>query len=118
MDDKTVEKKVKEATSEATERVEQSSAKAAEGLRDCQTSIWSAAQANINATFEYMQEAFNAKSMPELMELSSKHARRQMEMMTEQAKEITGAAQRAAAETVRPLTSGFTNPFGPTRSVR
>jgi hypothetical protein len=112
MDDKTIEKKVKEAAREVTERVEQSSAKAAEGLHDCQTAIWSATQANINAMFEYMQQAFNAKSMPELMELSTKHARRQMEMMTEQAKDIVGAAQKATAESVRPLTNGFTNPFG------
>jgi hypothetical protein len=112
MDDKTVEKKVKEATREATERVEESSAKAAEGLRDCQTKILSATLANVNAMFEYMQEALKARSAPELVEISTKHSRRQLEMMTEQAKEITGAAQKAAVESVRPLTSGFTNPFG------
>jgi hypothetical protein len=33
-------------------------------------------------------------------------------MMAEQAKEITGAAQKAAIEGARPLTSGVTNPFG------
>ena len=112
MDDKTVEKKVKEATREVAERVEQSSAKTAAGLRDCQTTIWSAAQANIDAMFEYMRDACNAKSMPELMELSTKHAQRQMEMMTEQAKEITGAVRKTAIESARPLTTGFTSPFG------
>jgi hypothetical protein len=49
--------------------------------------------------------ACNAKSMPELMELSNK------EMMTEQAKEITDAVQKAAVESTRPLT-GFANTFG------
>jgi hypothetical protein len=112
MDDTTGEKRVKEATREATKRVEESSAKVAEGFRDCQTKILSATQANVNAMFEYMHEALKARSMPELVEASTKHSRRQLEMMTEQAKEITGAVQKAAAESVRPLTSGFTNPFG------
>ena len=111
MDD-TVEKKVKQTAREANERVEESSAKATEGLRDCQTRILSAAQANINAMFEYAQEAFEAKSVPELVDISTKHARRQIEMMSEQAKEITGAAQKAAIESARPLTTGFTSPFG------
>ena len=112
MDDKTVEKKVKEATREATERVEESSAKAAEGLRDCQIKMLSAAQTNMNAMFEYMQEALKARSVPELVDVSTKHSRRQLEMMTEQAKEISGAVQKAAVESARPLTGGFTNPFG------
>jgi phasin family protein len=73
--------------------------------------ILSATQDNINAIFEYMQEACNAKSMPELMELSNKYARQNMEMMTEQAKEITDAVQKAAVESTRPLT-GFANTFG------
>ena len=111
MDD-TIEKKVKQTAREATERVEAISAKAAEGLRDCQTKILSATQANINAMFEYMHEALHVRSVSELVDLSTKHSRRQFEMMTEQAKEITGAAQKAAVESVGPLTSGLTNPFG------
>lgn len=111
MDDN-VEKKVKQTAREATERVQEISSKAADGLRECQAKILSAAQANINAMFEYAQEALNAKSMPELVELSTAHARRQLETMTEQAKEITGAVQKAAIESARPLTSGVSNPFG------
>jgi hypothetical protein len=111
MDD-TVERKVKQAAREATERVQESSSKATEGFLDCQTKILSSAQTNVNAMFEYAQEALKVKSLPELVELTSTHTRRQLEMMTEQAKEITGAAQKAAVEGARPLTSGFTNPFG------
>ena len=70
-----------------------------------------ATQANITATFEYMREAFSAKSVPELMEISTKHAQRQMQMMTEQAREIASAMQKATVESTRPLT-GFANPFG------
>ena len=109
--DTATERKVKQTALEATERVEASASKATEGLRDCQSAILAATQANMNAIFEYVQEAFTAKSMPELMELSTKHAQRQMAMMTEQARGIAGAAQKAAVESTRPL-AGFTDTFG------
>ena len=56
----TVEKKVKQTASEAAERAEESSTKAAEDLHDCQAKIIAATQANINAMFEYAQEALKA----------------------------------------------------------
>jgi hypothetical protein len=105
MDD-TVEKKVKQSAREVPGR------EAVEGLRVCQSKILSATQANINAMFEYAQEALNAKSMPELVEISTAHFRRQLEMMTEQGREIVGAGQKLAIESARPFTSGLTNPFG------
>jgi hypothetical protein len=108
----TIEKKAKQTTREATERAQESASIVTEGLRECQAKLLSATQANINAMFEYAQEALKAKSMPELLEISTTHARRQLEMMTAQAKEITDAAQKATIESTRPLTSGVTNPFG------
>ena len=109
--DTTTERKVKQAARETTERVEANASKAAEGLRDYQIAMLSASQANINAMFEYMQEAFSAKSVPELMEICSKHARRQMEMMSEQARELSGAVQKATIDSTRSLT-GFTETMG------
>ena len=109
--DTTAERKLKQTARETTERVEANATKAAEGLRDYQIAMLSATQANINAMFEYMQEAFSAKSVPELMEICSKHARRQMEMMSEQAREISGAVQKATIDGTRSLT-GFTETMG------
>jgi hypothetical protein len=103
--------KVKQTAREATDRVKETTTQATEGLRDCQTAILSATQANMNAMFEYMQEAFSAKSMPELMELSTKYAQRQMATMTEQAREITSAMQKATVGSGNPLT-GFADKIG------
>src|SRR5215471_4709652 len=111
MDSTTTERKVKQAARETTERVETSASKAADGLRDYQTALLAATQANINAMFEYMQEAFSAKSVPELMEICSKHARRQVEMMGEQARELSGAVQKATVDSTRSLT-GFADRIG------
>ena len=105
--------KPKQTTRETTARVEASANKTAEGLRDCQTMIFAATQANINAMFDYMQEAFSAKSMPELMELSSKHARQQMETMTEQAREIASAVQKVTVDSTRSF-SGLADAFNRT----
>jgi hypothetical protein len=94
-------RKIRETAREATERTEASANKTAEGLRECQIMILAATQANINAMFEYMQEAFSAKSVPELMEVSTRYAQRQMQMITEQAREIGSAMQKATVDSSR-----------------
>ena len=101
----TTTRKMKETARETTERAEASATQAAEGLRECQTAVLSATQANINAMFEYMQEAFSVKSIPELMEVSTRRAQRQMQMMTEQGREIAGTVQKAMADSTRSFTS-------------
>ena len=65
-----------ETAREAADRLQESSSKAAEGFREYQLSVLSAAQANINAMFEYAQDALQAQSVSELMELSATHSRR------------------------------------------
>jgi hypothetical protein len=102
--DTTTERKLNQTARETTERVQANASKAAEGLRDYQIAMLSATQANINAMFEYMQEAFSARSAPELMQICSKHAHRQMEMMSEQAREISGAVQKATIDVTRSVT--------------
>jgi hypothetical protein len=112
MDDrKTAEKRANETAREAAARVQESSSKAAEGFREYQLKVLSATQANIDAIFEYAQEAVQAQSVSELVELSTTHSRRQLEMMGEQAREIASAAQKLATESARPLTSGFGSQF-------
>ena len=46
----TVEKRVKQTAREVTERAEESSTKAAEGIRDCQAKIIAATQAKMDET--------------------------------------------------------------------
>ncbi len=98
---------------EAAERLQESSSKAAEGFREYQLKVLSAAQANVNAMFEYAQDVLQAQSVSELMELSATHSRRQLESIAQQSREITGAAQKLATETTRPLAGGFGSQFGP-----
>jgi hypothetical protein len=99
---------------EAADRIQESSLKATEGFREYQLKVLSAAQANVNAIFEYAQDALQARSMSELMEVSATHSRRQLEAVAQQSREIANAAQKIATDTTRPLAGGsFSSPFNP-----
>ena len=51
---------------ETASRAQQSTARAAEGIRDYQLKVVAAAQENANAFFEYAQEAVEARSISDL----------------------------------------------------
>jgi hypothetical protein len=97
---------------EAAGRIQESSSNAAEGFREYQLKVISAAQANVNAIFEYAQDMVQAQSVSELMELSAAHSRRQLEAIAQQSREIASAAQKLATDTARPLAGGFGTQFG------
>jgi hypothetical protein len=114
MQDKKAERKASETirnfgenARESAGRAQESTSRAAEGFRDYQLKLISAAQDNVNALFEYAQEAVQAQSMQDLIELSTLHSRRQFEMMAEQTRELAASAQKIATDTARPLTSVF-----------
>src|SRR5262245_22566962 len=109
MDDRKAAEKRASETARGAASIQESSSKAAEGFREYQLKVLSATQANIDAIFEYAREAVQAQSMSQLVELSTTHSRRQLEMMGEQAKEIASAAQKLATETTRPLAVGLGN---------
>jgi hypothetical protein len=90
---------------ETANRMQESVFLAADGFRDYQLKVLSATQANVNALFGYAQDLVRAKSIPEVVELSTAHSRRQFELMAEQSREMAGAAQRLATDAARPLTS-------------
>ena len=60
--------------------------------------------------FEYADAVRHARSVPELVDVSTKHSQRQEEMMNKHAREITDAAQKLTIENAPPLTGGY--PFG------
>jgi hypothetical protein len=89
-------------------RAQENASRAADGLREYQLELISAAQANVNALFEYMQKAVQAQSISELMEVSNAHSRRQFEMIADQTRELAASAQKmATGSAVLPLTGIF-----------
>src|SRR5205814_6559530 len=92
---------------ETASRAQQSTARDTEGMRDYQLKLVAAAQENANAFFEYAQHAVEARSVSDLIELSTEHTRRQVEMMSKQAQELAASAQNIAAGTAWPMAGLF-----------
>jgi len=70
-----------------------------------------AARVNTNAAFDFAGELITAKTLSEVIELSSAHARKQFEALTEQGKELNALAQKVATDTVEPIKSGMNRAF-------
>ena len=103
--------RVKAAAEEATDLLEDTYTTAAKGAADYNLKVIEAARANTNAAFDYARELLDVKSFSEVIELSTAHARKHFEALSEQTKELTALAQKVATETTEPLKSGVTKAF-------
>ena len=103
--------KMKAATEEATDVLEESYATASKGAADYNLKLIEIARANTNAYFDFATELMSVKSLSEVVELSTTHARQQFETCTTQSKELAALAQKVTTETVEPIKAGVTNAF-------
>ena len=103
--------KMKAATEEATDLLEDSYSTAAKGASDYGLKLIEAARANTNAAFDFACELMAVKSFSEVVELSTAHARKQFDAMSAQTKELTALAQKVATESSEPLKAGVTSAF-------
>jgi phasin len=103
--------KMKAATEEATDLLEDSYTSAAKGASDYGLKLIEAARANTNAAFDFATELMTVKSFSEIVELSTAHARKQFDALSAQSKELTALAQKVAAESSEPLKAGVTSAF-------
>ena len=98
--------RVKAAAEEATDLLEDTYTTAAKGAADYNLKIIEAARANTNAAFDYARELLDVKSISEVVELSTAHARKQFEALSEQTKELVALAQKVATDTAEPIKTG------------
>jgi phasin len=103
--------KMKAATEEATEVLEESYTTATKGSTEYGLKLLDAARLNTNAAFDFFAQFIAVKSLSEAVELSSAHARKQFEVVTEQTKDLTSIAQKVATDTTEPLKAGVTKAF-------
>ena len=103
--------KMKSATEEATEVLEESYTTAAKGTSEYGLKVIDAARTNTNAAFDFYTELMSVKSYSEVIELSTAHARKQFDTVSAQTKELTSLAQKVTADTVEPFKTGFTSAF-------
>ena len=103
--------KMKAAAEDATGALEGTFSMAAKGTADYNRKVIEVARANANAAFDYARDLLDAKSISDVAEVSSTHARKQFEALTEQSKELSALAQKVATETVEPIKSGMNRAF-------
>lgn len=103
--------KMKAAAEEATDVLETTYSTATKGASDYGLKVIETARVNTNAAFDFAGELLTAKTLSEVIELSSAHARRQFEEYSQQAKELTALAQKVATDTAEPIKNGMNKAF-------
>jgi phasin len=108
---KTGYEKMKSAAEETTNVLEDTYAKASKGTTEYNLKVIEAARHNTNAAFDFASELMTAKSVSDVVELSTAHARKQFEAFSAQAKELTALFQKVASETAEPIKEGVGKVF-------
>lgn len=103
--------KMSAATAEASTLMKDSYSTAVKGAQDYNTKFVEFARTNIEAAFDFAQKMSSVKSPSEFFELSTNHSRKQFETLTEQTKELTALAQKAALATTEPFKTGAIKAF-------
>lgn len=101
--------KMKSAAEETTGILETTYANASKGASDYGLKMVEMARANSNAAFDFAAELFGARTLAQAVEISTSHTRKQIELATEQAKELTALVQQLATHTAEPIKDGFSN---------
>ena len=94
---------MKKAAEEATSLMETTYANATKGAADYGLKMVEMSRANSNAAFDFAAQIMGARSLAQVVEISTAHTRKQMEQMTEQARELASLAQKVATTTTEPI---------------
>jgi phasin len=103
--------KMKAAAEEATDVLETTYSTATKGASDYGLKVIELARTNTNSAFDFAGQVMAAKTLSEVVELTSAHARKQFETLSEQSKELGSLAQKVATETAEPMKSGMNKAF-------
>jgi len=99
--------RMKAAAEETTGLFETTFATAAKGASEYNQKIIEALRANANAHFDFFSSLMGVKTPSEAIELSSTHARKTFETVSEQGKELASLAQKVSTDTAEPIKAGF-----------
>jgi phasin len=99
------------ATAEATDLIKSSCSTAVRAAHDYNNKLLEFAQTNTDAAFGFAQEVLGVKSPSELMQLSTEHARKQLEILAAQASELAALGQKVTLATTEPLKTGVAKAF-------
>jgi phasin len=102
---------VSAAAAEASSVIQNAYSTATEGAREYNAKLIECARDNSNTAFDYASKLLAVKSPSEFFEISAAHARKQAELMAEQARELTDLSQKVMRESAKPLNAGIGKAF-------
>jgi phasin len=103
--------KGKTAAEQTARSIEQSYSTTVENMRDYNLKIIDMAHANTEAAFEFVRQFATAKTPSDFMELWTSHTRKQFEMFSEQAQDLTALGQKIAGESAAPIARNVNQVF-------
>ena len=95
----------------STEAFEEAFSCANRGSTEYRVKLMEIARQNANTSFDLARQAFEAKSLPELLELTAVHQRKQFDLAAAQLKELSALTQKVVNETTEPIRHGIAEPF-------
>ena len=95
--------KAKTTADETAGALETSYAAAKAGVVAINTKAFEALRANLEANFDFVKSAIAVKNVSDYVTLQGEFARKRLEAMTDQTKEIGELAQKLASQTVEPI---------------
>lgn len=102
---------MKTTAEEATVAMEDAYAAAVKGAADYGLKALDVTRVNANAVFDLARDLIAAKSPSELIELSTGHARKQVETFSSQARELAELAQKVATDATTPVRNAVSKTF-------
>lgn len=103
----------KKAFEEMNGAFESAYSTATKGAMDCGAKVSEATRTNTVVAFEVAHDLMTAKSLPEMMEISTAGARKQFEALAVQNQELWSLTQQLVTETIKPIAGGLPNVFSP-----
>ncbi len=103
--------RMKTAAEEATNMLEDTYATASKGAAELNLKALEALRANINASFDYVQQLMGVKTLSEAVELSAGHMRKQFDTLTAQGKELSSLATKVQTDAAEPIKAGVAKTF-------
>jgi phasin len=95
--------KAKTQADETASALEVSFAAAKDGALAINAKALEALRANADANFDFLKSVFAAKSLSDVIALQTEFARKQVETMTSQTKDIGALTQKAMVDAVEPI---------------
>ncbi len=103
--------KISAATTEAAEMMTNCASTALKGMQEYNSKLAEFTQANTKSAVEFVQNLAGVKSPSEFVQISTEHAKHQLETMTEQLKELAALTQQVTLTTAEPIKAGMAKVF-------